>query len=280
MPMMENLKAVNSFLRTLIAAAVVGGAAFAGYYGYTTYNAQEIAAKKHERAIQEAEKSLAEANGKLQEAQAEVANKVAELRLKDAEISKLNASIDKLETSLALVKVDHRVARFTAVDQSKDETSGEVSTLIKFVEVNDEGLPLDLPRQFRIKGDTIYIDAWLIKFDDNYIEQADLERGSALLLFKRIFGNGQSPDEGEPLDAPGAAPKAYVRDDRVPEFAKKIWEDFWSIANNPGKQKELGIRAQHGDAPSMRVEKGKSYKVVLRSTGETSIVVDDAPSAN
>ena len=58
-----------------------------------------------------------------------------------------------------------------------------------------------------------------------------------------------------------------------------IEEDFWSIANNPEKAAELGIRAVHGDAPSMRVQKGKSYKILLRNTGETSVVPDDSPAA-
>jgi hypothetical protein len=274
MPMMDNLRAVNSFLRTLLAIVVVGGVGAAGYYGYTTYNAGEIEARKKALALREAEQALSDTKGRLQQAEAEVASKVAELRLKDAEIAKLNENIDKLETSLTLLKVDHRVARFTAVDQTKDESTGDTSTLIEFVELNDEGAPIDTPRQFRVRGDVVYVDGWIVKFEDKYVEQADLERGTSLLLFKRLFGSGQRPDEGYPLDEIGSAPRAYARGGRMSDFERRIWDDFWNIANDPAKAAELGIRAVHGDAPSMRVEKGKSYKILLRSTGETSIVPD------
>jgi hypothetical protein len=277
MPMMDNLRAINSFLRTLIAVVVLGGAGTAGYYGYTTYNAKEIEARKKERELKDAQQALSDTKGRLQQAEAEVANKVAELKLKDAEIVKLNESIEKLETALTLLKVDHRVARFGAVDQTKDETTGEVSTLVEFVELNDEGQPIETPRQFRVRGDVVYVDGWVVKFDDRYIEQADLERGTSLLLFKRLFGSGQRPDDGYPLDAVGSAPKAYARGGRMTDFERKIWDDFWNIANDPQKAAALGIRAVHGDAPSMRVQKGKWYKVLLRSTGEMSVVPDDNP---
>src|SRR5207253_9704500 len=130
--------------------------------------------------------------------------------VKNTEIAQLNDRIDKLQTALRLLKIDHRIARFSGVEQSKDESSGETTTLIEFVELNDEGHPIDTPRQFRIRGGTVYIDGWVVKFEDKYVEQADLERGTSLLLFKRIFGSGQKPDDGYPLDAFASAPSAYA----------------------------------------------------------------------
>lgn len=276
MPLMDNLKTIDRFIRTLLGVVLVGGLGTAGYFGYSTFNAQEIEARKKAAALAEAEKALENTKSKLQQAESDVASKIAELKLRDAEIEKLNENIDKLETSLTLLKVNHRVARFTAVDQTKDEATGETSTLVEFVELNDEGQPIDTPRQFRVKGEVVYVDGWIVKFDDKYVEQADLERGTSLLLFKRLFGSGQRPDEGYPLDEIGSAPRAYARRGKITEFERKIWDDFWNIANNPAKAAELGIRAVHGDAPSMHVQKGKTYKILLRSTGETSIVPDDS----
>jgi len=154
----------------------------------------------------------------------------------------------------------------------KDEATGETSSLIEFVELNDEGHPIDTPRQFRIRGDTVYIDGWVVKFEDKYVEQADLERGTSLLLFKRIFGSGQKPDDGYPLDEVGSAPRAYARGGKMSDFERKIWDDFWNIANDAERAKQLGIRAAHGGAPFMKVEKGKSYRILLRSSGDPTIV--------
>ena len=49
-------------------------------------------------------------------------------------------------------------------------------------------------------------------------------------------------------------------------------EYFWSIANDKAKAEEKGIRAAHGDAVSMKVQKGKTYKVQLRASDGPSIV--------
>jgi multidrug efflux pump subunit AcrA (membrane-fusion protein) len=277
---MEGVSTINSFLRTLLAIVVVGGAGTAGWYGYTTYNAREIEAQKKAEALAAAEKSLADVQQRLAQTQADVARQAEELRAKDVEIDQLNASIKRLELALRYLKIDHRVARFTAVDQTKDEATGEVSSLIDFVELNDEGQPIDSIKQFRIHGDTVYIDGWVVKFEDKYVEQADLERGTSLLLFKRIFGSGQKPDEGLPLDEVGSAPHAYARGGKMSEFEKKIWDDFWNIANDAEKAKQLGIRAAHGGAPFMKVEKGKSYKILLRASGDPTIVPDDASAGS
>jgi hypothetical protein len=275
----QNLSAINSFLRTLIALTLLGGVGAAGYYGYTTYNAKEIAARKQEAELAENKKQLEDASRQLVAAQQDLLVKQRTIEAKDEEIVKLNASVKKLELALRYLKIDHRVARFTAVDQMKDEATGETSSLIEFVELNDEGHPIDTPRQFRIRGDTVYIDGWVVKFDDKYVEQADLERGTSLLLFKRIFGSGQRPDDGYPLDEIGSAPRAYLRGGKMSDFEKRIWDDFWNIANDADRAKQLGIRAAHGGAPFMKVEKGRSYRILLRASGDPTIVPEPT-SAN
>lgn len=272
MGMMEGLSTINSFLRTLMAIALLGAGGALGYMGYTTYHAQEIAARKQEEELQARKQQLEEVSRQLDGAKLEIVNKQRTIEAKDSEIAKLNASIKKLELAIRYLKIDHRVARFSAIEQTKDDTTGEVSSLIEFVELNDEGQPIDTPRQFWIHGDTVYIDGWVVKFDDKYVEQADLERGTSLLLFKRIFGSGQKPDDGYQLDEVGSAPHAYARGGKMSDFEKKIWDDFWNIANDSERAKQLGIRAAHGGAPFMKVEKGRSYKILLRASGDPTIV--------
>jgi hypothetical protein len=273
--MTEGISAVNSFLRTLLAIVVVGGVGFGGWYGYTTFNAKELEAQQKAKRLEETEQNLTAARARLEQAETDLVKQAAELKAKDAEIARLNESVRKLELAIRYLKIDHRVARFTAVDQSRDEATGEVSSLIEFVELNDEGHPIDTPRQFRIRGDIVYIDGWVVKFEDKYVEQADLERGTSLLLFKRIFGSGQKPDDGFPLDEMGSAPKAYARGGKMSDFERKIWDDFWNIANDSEKAKQMGIRAAHGGAPFMKVEKGKSYRILLRASGDPTIVPEE-----
>jgi hypothetical protein len=270
--MMENLSTVNSFLRTLIALAVIGGLSTAGYYGYATYNAKEIEAQAKAKELAEAQGKLNKAAQDLAAAAAEIEQKNVRIQEQSAEITQLGRELEKVETSLAMLKVDHRIARLSAVDQTKDDATGKIATLVEFVELNDEGQPIDTPRQFRIPGDTVYIDAWVVKFDDKYVEAADIERGTSLILFKRLFGNDQKPDDGFPLDQQGVAPKAYARGGKMSDFQKSIFDDFWSIANDKAKADEKGISAAYGDAGYMKVEKGKKYTVKVRSIGTPEIV--------
>jgi hypothetical protein len=96
------------------------------------------------------------------------------------------------------------------------------------------------------------------------------------VLFRRIFGEHQKPNEGYVLDTVGTRPQAYGSGTEMSDFERRIWDEFWTIANDEARARALGIRAAHGEAPSMKVRKGKSYKVLLRASDGLSIVPDDA----
>lgn len=278
--LIDLLRGLHQLVRTLLALAMLAGLTAVAYFGYRAYEAQQQAADAQAAALARSQQALAATQDQLAQARQRIAAQVEELAAREAQIQQLETTVRRLETALHYLKIDHRVARFTAVDQSRDEATGEISTLVEFVELNDEGHPIDMPKQFRIRGDIVYIDGWVVKFEDKYIEQADLERGTSLLLFKRIFGSGQKPDDGYPLDEVGSAPRAYARGGKMSEFEKKIWDDFWAIANDPERARQLGIRAAHGGAPFMKVEKGRSYRILLRASGDPTIVPEPLTSAS
>src|SRR5688500_18758525 len=139
---MEKLATINSFVRTLLAVVVLGAVGYGGWFGYATYNAKEIEAQKKSKELEEATGKLADAQRELDAAEAEITQKSLLIIEKDSKISELNLDIEKLEASLALLKVDHRLARLTVVDQGKDPNTGESFSRIEFVELNDEGVPI------------------------------------------------------------------------------------------------------------------------------------------
>lgn len=267
---MESVRTINSVVRTLLALVLVGGASFGGWWGYRLYHAQTLAAE-------EAVAALAEAERTVQQVQEQLAAKEQELVDAHERIEQQQKEIERLGTAMRLLKVDHRLARLTVLDQSKDETNGEVTTVVEFTELGDDGQSLDQARRFEIKGDLVYVDNWIVKFDDKYVEQAAIDRATSLVLFRRIFGERQQPFDGFPLDRNQGPPAAYVRGGRVSDLEKKIWADFWGIANDESKAKELGIRAAHGQAISIKAQKGKSYRILLRASDGLSIVPEDNP---
>ncbi len=272
---MESLRTVNSVVRTLLAVVIVGAGSLAGWKGYSAYHAKEEASKR----LESAQHELTETKANLEQRTKELQARAAELQAKNVEIEALNADIAvkneeimRLDTALRLLKVDHRLARISVIDQIRDTDTGGITTDLEFVEVNDEGAPIDQPRMFRIKGEIIYVDNWVVKFDDKYIEQSDLDRATSLVLFRRIFGDQQEPRDGSWLDDTNRPPRAYTRGGAISDFEKQIWDDFWNIANDPSKAKELGIRAAHGEAISIKAEKGRTYKIQLRASDGLSIV--------
>ena len=64
------------------------------------------------------------------------------------------------------------------------------------------------------------------------------------------------------------------------DFEEKIWSEFWSIANDKQKADEMGIRTNHGLAVSRKVEKGKSYVVTVRPSGDVSFLLEGKEGAS
>jgi hypothetical protein len=171
-----------------------------------------------------------------------------------------------------LLKVDHRVGRITVLSQHGSAAAGDLTTTFDFVEVNDQGQPLEAPRVFTIRGDIVYIDAWVAKFDDKYVEQGDPLRGTAICLFRRVFGESQAPNNGAALDPVGTEPTVYRHGGKPSALEQQIWSRFWDYANDPKLAKEVGARAFQGEAPSMKLMVGKQYRVLLRASGGLTII--------
>jgi hypothetical protein len=127
----------------------------------------------------------------------------------------------------------------------------------------------------------IYVDYLTVQFEDKYIEKSDLDRATSIALFQRIFGEHQEPAKGFQLDTVGTRPTAYARGTQMSDFEKKIWDDFWLIANDQKRAQELGIDALQGKAVAIRAQPGKSYEIKLRSTGDITIrpIESKAPAA-
>jgi hypothetical protein len=139
------------------------------------------------------------------------------------------------------------------------------------VELNDAGQPIGQPRQFDIRGDMVYVDYLRVTFEDKYVEKSELDRSTAICLFQRIFGEHQEAADGYQLDEVGTRPTVYAQGAEMSDFERKIWSDFWLIANDPKQAAELGIYAAHGAAVSMRVRPQATYLLELRSTGDMTI---------
>jgi hypothetical protein len=262
--MTDSLRAVNSALRTLLALVLVGFVGVAGWYGYTAY-------VEPGRRLDEAQADLAEARRLIEERDEAIEKQSQQIALLRQDLEEKKRLIAQLETSLRLLKVDHRIAELRVLEQRDDPDTGRVLSTVEFVEINDEGAPIDDPRRFTIEGDLVYIEANVVQFQDKFVEQADPDRATSLCLFQRMYGEYQEPHEGFALDEVGSRPTAYARGGEMTEFEEKIWQDFWEIANSPELAATLGVRAIQKEAPAMKVRPGHTYRVMLRASGGLTI---------
>jgi hypothetical protein len=90
-------------------------------------------------------------------------------------------------------------------------------------------------------------------------------------VFRRVFSSTMRPEDGFAIDKDGQEPEVYAEKQAASEFEKDLWKRFWDLANDEKLAKERGVRAIHGDAPSMRLEPDRVYEICLRSTGEVII---------
>ncbi len=260
MSVRDTIDTVNSTVRTLLALTVVVLLLGAGWLGYRFYQAP-----RHELAAMEA--TLAKARDELLLKEHTLRNQRHEIGELQEQVSDLKEQVDRLETARRLLKVNHRVADLRVIDQQPRPADGRLITTIEFVEVNDDGAPLAATEQLTVEGSRVYVAYRVAQFDDKYVEAADLHRGTSICLFEKLFGEHQKPEDGYPLDKVGSRPTAYARGGKMSEFEKKIWGDFWNIANDPQRAEQLGIRALQGEAPSMVVRKGFTYRLTLRAAG-------------
>jgi cell division protein FtsB len=254
--MSNTVSNIAMIVRSLVSLAILGLLGTSGWVVYREYNARQeltrdLAAKTEEAVRLAKEKQeLAAANEKLTEENV------------------------KLNLALRLMKVDHRVAQVEVLDQ---EQGGErPKTKFRFAELTSDGQPAGEPKEFTVEGDTIYIDAWVIKYADELVEKGDPLRSTSVCLFRRIFGEHQQPSEGFPLDTADARPAVYSQGNEISDLERDIWANFWQYANDPEKAKKSGVRAAHGEAPSIRLEPGKRYRVDLRASAGLTIVPETA----
>lgn len=188
--MMETVKTINAAVRTVLLTGLVGIVGAGGYFGYSEYTKRDKLMKEQEVQIQLATEQMKKLN---------------------SELSDKNLLIEKLETAMHLLKTDQRLAQLKVIsiqDATKRVKPSRRSS-VEFVELSPQGDELSKPKPIELPGDLIYVDNWIVKFDDNYVEKGDVERGTSLCLFRRIFSEESLPTDG--LDEVGMRPQAYAR---------------------------------------------------------------------
>ena len=256
--MLQTVNSLTNLIRAIASLVVAGVLGAAGWLGYHALHARDAELEAKQRELQISQKMVEELN--------------RDVEAKHQEIVRLN-------TVVRLLKVDHRLAQIAVIDQRPSEDKQTVMTRFRFAEVDEAGNSIGQPHEFEIEGDIVYVDAWVAKFQDELIEEAEPFRSSSICLFRRVFGEYQEPKNGFPIDSIGSRPAAYSQGSEMSEQEREIWSKFWEYANDPAEAARVGLRALQGEAPYIKLLKGKLYRVQLRASDGLTIRPEEIPPA-
>ncbi len=153
----------------------------------------------------------------------------------------------KLNKAIKNLTVEEQIGYATLQSQAR-AANGQLQSTIRFVQTA-AGKPKEIVSEqlFTIQGDVIHFDALIVKFTDDYVKDG---KGRSLYLWRRIYGESDSPASGEPIEIPGSAPERYHSITKTLRMKDSdlFWEAIWDLANNPDQLSQYGIKAVFGNA--------------------------------
>jgi hypothetical protein len=94
----------------------------------------------------------------------------------------------------------------------------------------------------------------------------------ALYLWRRVYGEKMTPEEGFAIEQPGTEPQRYK--DLLKALPIKqsqmFWSNIWDLANDQKKLKQYDIEAIYGNVVYTKLSKGLIYVFKIDSTGQVT----------
>ena len=133
---MDSVSTVNSLIRTLLAVVAVGGGRSRRLVWILHVYVRWPGTEGQRTSVNRSPKPDRVERPIVEEKQAALAKKDEEISDLNVEIKQQELQIQKLDTSLRLLKVNHRLAWLTVLDQGTDPETNETFTEVQFVEVD------------------------------------------------------------------------------------------------------------------------------------------------
>lgn len=173
-----------------------------------------------------------------------------------------------LKQALTNLTDEGKIGYAKVLDQEIDGEGNVVSTTLKFVETaRDDELKILLEKQYTVKGDIVHFDAMIVKFGDKMVMDG---RKKSLYLWRRIYGEQMSPQEGYVIEQPGAEPRRY--ENLLRELPLKhrelFWSGIWELANDPHLLIKYDIEAIYGNVTYTKLKEGLIYIFRITPTGQ------------
>jgi hypothetical protein len=172
----------------------------------------------------------------------------------------------QLKQAITNLTQEEQIGYAKVVSQQFEE--GRLFSTIRFVETaRDDKLRKILQKEYTIEGDIIHFDALIVKFEDKMVLDG---KSRALYLWRRIYGEKMTPQQGYPIEEPGQEPARYsdMLKTLPIEQRQLFWSSIWGLANDTEKLKQHGIKAIYGNVVYSRLTEGLIYVFRISPTGQ------------
>lgn len=183
-----------------------------------------------------------------------------------ATIQELLAENRTLKQAISNLSGESQIGYAKVITQETKD--GQLYTTLKFVETaRDDKLKKILEKEFTIAGDVIHFDALIVKFGNKMVMDG---RTRALYLWRRVYGEQMTPQEGFAIEEPGTEPQRYSDLFKALPIKHRemFWSHIWDLANDLEKLAEYDIEAIYGTAVYSKLRSGLIYVFKIDSTGQ------------
>lgn len=178
----------------------------------------------------------------------------------------------KLKLAVTMLTFEERRAYLRIVQVTEGD---KPQSVVHWIEVDKDGDPIGETQERQLIGMDAFVNARVIAFTDDFIMEEDPLKGQALVVFNKIYGSSQALDDVEPLEL--CSPYESLGDEFG--FEKKMWRKFNELASSRFESEQYGVRYAQHTSVGKPVVAGVTYKVIVRATGEISIVPLDEEEA-
>ena len=181
-------------------------------------------------------------------------------------IHQLLAENKHLKQAISNLTAEEQIGYAKVISQERRD--GRVLTTIKFVETaRDDKLKKILEKEYTIEGDIVHFDALIVKFGDKVVMDG---REKALYLWRRVYGERTAPEDGFPIEQPGAEPQRYNDLFKIlpTRHRELFWSNIWDLANESDKLRQHDVRAVYGNVVYSRLRPGLVYIFKISSAGQ------------
>ncbi|MBN2020318.1 MAG: hypothetical protein JW749_08840 [Sedimentisphaerales bacterium] len=181
-------------------------------------------------------------------------------------IHKLLSDNKQLKEAITNLTTEDQIGYAKVIKQEKRDA--KTFTTLRFVETaRNDKLKKIVEKDYTFEGDIVHFDALIVKFSDKMVMDG---RQRAMYLWRRVYSEGMAPQDGFPIESPGAEPARYA--DllaRLPiKHREMFWSNIWDLANDKNKLNEYGITAIYGNAIYSQLRQGLIYVFKISPTGQ------------